>query len=282
MNRYSFSVLLIFFASLANGQSSLLWKVEGKSLKKPSFIFGTIHVIPQKDYFEPKGMMESLEKSDLYVGELNLTDSSAIGIEMMSNMAMKNDTTLDMLLSAKDYKKLDSFFVSKMGMGIELFKSLKPILISTMLLPLTSGEEVTSYEMELLKRANQKGIPMAGLESVSEQMSFIDQLPYTYQAKELMKVMDGDIKDDDFTELIEAYKSQNIDVLAEEIKKQTQSSIAMESILLNDRNKNWVPKIEELIKKQSCFIAVGAGHLGGKEGVINLLKQKGYTVTPIK
>jgi len=282
MNKYSLSALLLLLSSLAQGQSSLLWKVEGKNLKKTSYIFGTIHIIPQKDYFEPVGMVDALEKSELYVGELNLADSSAIGLEMMSNMAMKNDTTLDMLLSPQDYKKLDSFFVSKMGMGIELFKSLKPILISTMLLPLTSGEEVTSYEMELLKKANQKGIPMAGLESVSEQMSFIDQLPYTYQAKELMKVMDGEVKDDDFTVLIDAYKSQNIDVLAEEIKKQTQSSIAMESILLNDRNKNWIPKIEQLIQKQACFIAVGAGHLGGNEGIIKLLRHKGYTLTPMR
>ena len=282
MNKYSLSALLLLLSSLAQGQSSLLWKVDGKNLKKTSYIFGTIHIIPQKDYFEPVGMVEALERSELYVGELNLTDSSAIGLEMMSNMAMKNDTTLDMLLSPQDYKKLDSFFVSKMGMGIELFKSLKPILISTMLLPLTSGEEVTSYEMELLKKANQKGIPMAGLESVSEQMSFIDQLPYSYQAKELMKVMDGEVKDDDFTVLIEAYKSQNIDALAEEIKKQTQSSIAMESILLNDRNKNWIPKIEQLIQKQSCFIAVGAGHLGGNVGIIKLLRQKGYTLTPVR
>lgn len=282
MNKYTFTSFLLLIASFAHSQSSLLWKIEGKNLKKPSYLFGTIHVIPQKDYFEPKGMMESLEKSDLFVGELNLTDSSAIGMEMMTNMAMKNDTTLEMLLSPKEYKKLDSFFVSKMGMGLELFKSFKPILLSTMLLPLTSGEEVTSYEMELLKKANQKGIPMAGLESVSEQMSFIDKLPYTYQAKELMKVMDGDNKDDDFAVLIEAYKSQNIEILAEEIKKQTQSSLAMEGILLNDRNKNWISKIEDLINKQSCFFAVGAGHLGGKEGVINLLKQKGYKLSPIR
>lgn len=282
MNKYTFTSFLLLIASFAHSQSSLLWKIEGKNLKKPSYLFGTIHVIPQKDYFEPKGMMESLEKSDLFVGELNLTDSSAIGMEMMTNMAMKNDTTLEMLLSPKEYKKLDSFFVSKMGMGLELFKSFKPILLSTMLLPLTSGEEVTSYEMELLKKANQKGIPMAGLESISEQMSFIDKLPYTYQAKELMKVMDGDNKDDDFAVLIEAYKSQNIEILAEEIKKQTQSSLAMEGILLNDRNKNWISKIEDLINKQSCFFAVGAGHLGGKEGVINLLKQKGYKLSPIR
>lgn len=282
MNKYTFTSFLLLIATFTHAQSSLLWKIEGKNLKKPSYLFGTIHIIPQKDYFEPKGMMESLEKSDLFVGELNLSDSSAIGMEVMTNMAMKNDTTLDMLLSPKEYKKLDSFFVSKMGMGLELFKSFKPILLSTMLLPLTSGEEVTSYEMELLKKANQKAIPMAGLESVAEQMSFIDKLPYAYQAKELMKVMDGDVKDDDFTVLIEAYKSQNIDLLAEEIKKQTQSSLAMEGILLNDRNKHWIPKIEDLISKQSCFFAVGAGHLGGKEGVINLLKQKGYKLSPIR
>ncbi len=282
MNKYTFTSFLLLIATFTHAQSSLLWKIEGKNLKKPSYLFGTIHIIPQKDYFEPKGMMESLEKSDLFVGELNLSDSSAIGMEVMTNMAMKNDTTLDMLLSPKEYKKLDSFFVSKMGMGLELFKSFKPILLSTMLLPLTSGEEVTSYEMELLKKANQKAIPMAGLESVAEQMSFIDKLPYAYQAKELMKVMDGDVKDDDFTVLIEAYKSQNIDLLAEEIKKQTQSSLAMEGILLNDRNKHWIPKIEDLISKQSCFFAVGAGHLGGIEGVINLLKQKGYKLSPIR
>lgn len=263
-------------------QSSLLWKIEGKNLKKPSYMFGTIHLIPQKDYFEPNGMIEALEKSDLFVGELNLTDSSAIGMEMLNNMTMKDDTTLDMLLSAEEYKKLDSFFVSKMGMGIEMFKAFKPMLLSTMLLPVSTGEEVTSYEMELLKKATAKSIPMIGLESVSEQMSFMDKLPYKYQAKELIKVMEGGDDNDGLDELIRAFKSQDIDLLADEIKKQSDSSAVMETVLLSDRNQKWIPKIEDLIAKQSCFIAVGAGHLGGKQGVINLLKQKGYKLTAVR
>src|SRR5690349_16142189 len=103
MQKFSLSLLLLFLAGIGyTQQSSLLWKIEGKKLKKPSYIFGTIHMIPQRDYFEPKGMVEALESAELFVGELNLTDSAAIGIEMLSNMAMKNDTTLDMLLTAEE------------------------------------------------------------------------------------------------------------------------------------------------------------------------------------
>jgi uncharacterized protein YbaP (TraB family) len=149
-------------------------------------------------------------------------------------------------------------------------------------MPIASSEKVTSYEMELLKKASAKNIPMAGLETVTEQMSFMDQLPYKYQVKELLKVMDEVIDDAGYEELIRVFKEQDIDKLAAEISKQSESAAILETVFLSDRNTKWIPKIEAFIEQQACFIAVGAGHLGGKLGVINLLKEKGYKLTPIR
>lgn len=121
---------------------------------------------------------------------------------------------------------------------------------------------------------------MAGLETLQEQMSFLDALPYTYQAKELVKMLDQDSDDGEFQKMVDIYKTQNLDAMVDMIKEQGESSV-MEDILLNNRNKNWIAKIEKFASEKPTFFAVGAGHLGGPKGIIALLKEQGYSVTPV-
>lgn len=279
--KFTYTLLSLLLGLQTFGQSSsLLWKMEGKDLKKPSYLFGTIHLIPAKDYFEPNGLENAFQQSELLVGEMDMSDMAAMTMEMMSNLTMKNDTTIDMLVTPEEYKKLNDKFVSTMGMGLDFMKTFKPMILSTMMMQGVSSEESKSYELELLEKAKSKGIPMAGLETLKEQMSFLDALPYTYQAKELIKMMDQDQNDGEFQKMVEVYKSQNLDAMVNMVREQGENS-PMENILLNDRNKNWIAKIEKFASEKPTFFAVGAGHLGGPTGVIALLKEKGYKITPV-
>ncbi len=279
--KFTYTLLSLLLGLQSFGQSSsLLWKLEGKDLKKPSFLFGTIHLIPSKDYFEPTGMAEAFQQSDILVGEMDMSDMASMTMEMMSNLTMKGDTTLDMLLTTEEYKKLNDKFVSTLGMGLDFMKTFKPMILSTMMMQGITNGESKSYELELLEKAKTKGIPMAGLETLKEQMSFLDALPYTYQAKELVKMMDQDSDDGEFQKMVDVYKTQNLDAMVSMIKEQGEGS-AMEDILLNNRNKNWIAKIEKFASEKPTFFAVGAGHLGGQKGIIALLKEQGYRVTPV-
>jgi uncharacterized protein YbaP (TraB family) len=84
-----------------------------------------------------------------------------------------------------------------------------------------------------------------------------------------------------FNEMIEVYKTQNIEKLHQLTVSEDSGIANFEDVFLNNRNQSWIPVIEDLIKKQPTFIAVGAAHLGGNKGVISLLKSKGYIVEPV-
>lgn len=278
--RYFTALFALLFTLPSIAQSSLLWKIEGKDIKKPSYLFGTIHLIPASDYFEPKGLDAAFNSCELLVGEMDLSDITGMSLEVMANMQMKGDTTLDMLLTKEEYDKLDKRFLSTLGIGLDFMKSFKPIFLSTMLMTPGEGEETKSYELELMEKAKKKGIKMAGLETLQEQMGFLDVLPYSFQAKELVKMLDVKTDDSDFQKMVQVYKSQNLDELYAIIKGQSEGS-ALEDVLLVKRNKNWIQKIVNIAQTQPSFIAVGAGHLGGENGVIHLLKAQGFKVTPV-
>jgi uncharacterized protein YbaP (TraB family) len=279
--KYTYTLLCLLIGLQAFSQnSSLLWKLEGKNLKKSSYLFGTIHLIPAKDYFVPKGLDEAFNKSELLVGEMDLSDLSSMTMEMMSNLSMKGDTTLDMLLTKEEYTKLNDKFMSSLGIGLDFMKSFKPFIISTMIMSSGTQEDNKSYEMELLEKANKKGMTMAGLETLQEQMAFLDVLPYTYQAKELVKMLDQGSENDEFQKMVEIYKSQNLDSIVAMVKEQGEDG-QMEDILLKNRNKNWIAKIVKFASDKPTFFAVGAAHLGGKNGIIDLLRAEGYKLTPI-
>jgi uncharacterized protein YbaP (TraB family) len=122
---------------------------------------------------------------------------------------------------------------------------------------------------------------ISGLETVEFQVGVFDQIPQKLQLDELGKMLSEDYSQNEFQTMISTYLSEDIFAL-----DQTMNSSGMmadyRSILLDERNKSWIPQIEEAMKSKPVFVAVGAGHLAGEYGVINLLKNAGYTVEPIK
>ncbi len=114
------------------------------------------------------------------------------------------------------------------------------------------------------------------------QAAVFDSIPYEWQAKELLKNIDSlDKYKNEFDTLMLAYKNQQLDIMEKLITKSEFGMDEFEDVLLNRRNANWVEKIGVIMKSKSIFIAVGAGHLVGEKGLINLLKKEGYAVVPL-
>ena len=123
-----------------------------------------------------------------------------------------------------------------------------------------------------------------GLETVAFQASVLDRIPYDKQAKELLNSIDSlEAATKETEEMTRLYKEQDIDQLLEfSLKSEGGSTSDMQDIMIDQRNKNWVEQFPGITKNKSILIAVGAGHLGGKAGVLNLLKEKGYMVRPVQ
>ena len=114
------------------------------------------------------------------------------------------------------------------------------------------------------------------------QMSVFDSIPLEYQAEMLLEtIKSGDTEDDSFKEMVQMYVDQNIDGMITFMSEEEEGIAGFEDVLLYTRNKNWIPVMSEKMKANQYFFAVGAGHLAGKDGVIDLLRTAGYKLTPL-
>jgi len=268
---------------------ALLWKIEGADLQQPSYLFGTIHMIPKEDYFLPSGFDDAFDKSKNVVFEIDLDEMSGMGslMGMLSNLMMNDGTTLEDLLTEQEYKEVSAYF-DDMGIPMFLLSKVKPMFLS-MLAEINmdpadmQSDEVVSYEMEFYERAQKEGKDVGGLETMQYQMSLFDSIPYKDQAKMLVDAVRGTNTDSDmFDQTVEMYKQQNIGAMLGMMDEAPSGDEASyEDILINHRNQNWIPIMSKMMKSGSVFFAVGAGHLAGDQGVINLLKKQGYKVTPV-
>jgi hypothetical protein len=271
--------------SIGQLDNALLWEISGNGLTKPSYLFGTIHIINGADYFLPKETLTSIDKSEKMYFEIDMagmSDMSTI-MGMMDKLFMNDDKTLKDLLSAEDYELVTEYF-SDMGLPIFFLQRIKPLLLSALankdMNPMAMNDgSMKSYEIELNKIAEAKGMPTAGIETIEFQVGIFDKIPYEKQAEMLMSAVKAeDEATGQMDDMIKLYKEQNISGLYKLIQGDKDGLMDFEDELLINRNTAWIPIIEREAKIQPTFIAVGAGHLPGSKGVINLLKEKGYTV----
>ena len=122
------------------------------------------------------------------------------------------------------------------------------------------------------------------METVGEQLAVFDAIPYQEQMNELVITAKDNMQRDktELTEMMAIYKSENVEAMVTFTEK---SPNAMTSkygdVLLKNRNQNWISRITTIAKNKPTFFGVGAAHLGGKEGVIALLRKAGFTVEAV-
>jgi uncharacterized protein YbaP (TraB family) len=275
-------VILVFQAFAGEKEEkSLLWKISGNGLKENSYLFGTIHMICKDQFYMDERIENALASSKVLAMELNMADPNLMA-EMQKLSVNPGFDNIKGEFSPEQASALDKFLTASYGAGLDQLGILKPFVLSSMvmvkMLPCT---EQSSYELFLTEKAKEQSKTVKGLETVAFQMGVFDQIPQKLQIDELGKMVTNPEGMDEFDKLVGAYLDQDLDRLYDLI---TENDMFREygNLLLEDRNKNWIPKIEELVKAQSTFIAVGSGHLGSETGVITLLRKAGYTVEAVK
>lgn len=264
---------------------SILWKIEGNDIKT-SYLFGTIHLIAKEEYFFTKGMQEAFDATEILALEFDIEKAMDLGaqIGLLQKAFMRNDTTLRDLLSDQDYGIVKKHF-DEMGMPLFMLERVKPMFLTIFASEDMMGgdmlEDVKSYELELADMAKAKKMPVKGLETMEYQLSIFDSIPYTAQADMLVASIQTDAEaEQSLDSLIYHYKNQNLQRLDELINADPTTK-KYRRVLLDNRNRNWIPVIQEILPNQSLFIAVGAGHLNGEFGLIQLLRNEGYSLSPI-
>lgn len=280
-------IFLLFIAPFGISQdsltTSLLWEISGKKVKSPAYIFGTMHLIPNEDFLFPETLQQKVKESEVLVMEIG---GVAEQMKIMHMMTLDTGSVFDYFTPPQ----LDSLFeYTEKELGYDeakmrlVFSKMKPFILMQLFTKETFGENPQSYEMSLEKIAKTEELEIIGLETVEEQVSFFDKLSMSDQVNMIMKALrseeDGELET---RKLIDIYLSQNVDEIYNYTVEAGMSSPTFEEDFLNKRNKDWIAPIQKIIRKNKAFIAVGAAHLGGPQGIIKLLKTEGYTLTPVK
>ena len=290
MKKFSFKsvlatamMVILVFQAFANDkeEKSLLWKISGNGLEESSYLFGTIHMICKDKFYMDEKIENALASSKVLAMELNMTDPNLMA-EMQQLSVNPGFANIKGEFTPEQASSLDKFLTESYGAGLDQLGILKPFVLSSMVLvKMLPCTEQSSYEMFFTEKAKTQEKTVKGLETVAFQMGVFDKIPQKLQIEELGKMMTNPDSMEEFDKLVGAYLQQDTEKLYDII---TDNEMFKEygDLLLEDRNKNWIPKIEEMVKEQSTFIAVGSGHLGSETGVIALLRKAGYTVEAVK
>lgn len=268
-------------------EKSLVWQISGNGLKKPSYLYGTIHLIPKNEFVFPPAAREGLDKVQRVTFEIDMKEMTNFRtqIGLMTKAFMAGGKTLKDLLPAEDYAFVKEKMTEK-GLPGGMFERMKPMFLSTLFSTDEGGgtttSSMTSVEMELYNMARRRKLESAGLETAAYQMAIFDSIPYEAQAKMLVESLrstEGAAGgEDELAKMLKLYRDQDINAMQTMIGDADSGIGGYEDILLKNRNRNWIPVMSRMMREKPSLFAVGAGHLGGESGVVALLRKEGYKV----
>ncbi|MBC5992849.1 TraB/GumN family protein [Pontibacter cellulosilyticus] len=261
----------------------MLWEISGNGLKSPSYIFGTIHALCPDEFNVPQAVEKKLKQTEQLSLEVDM-DAPNFMAELMQSATLPEGKTLSTLLKAEDYKLLATHLATTLQLDLKMFDNMKPFMLQSLLLSQLTDCKAVSYEQRLMELAHAQGKEVIGVETVREQLAAMDKLPQELQTDMLVKtVKDIPAARASYLEMVELYLAQDLDGLARITKEDLSEEEykLYEDAFLIARNLRWIPAMEREARAKSTFFAVGAGHLTGPKGVLELLRQRGYILKPV-
>ena len=280
MKRTLISVFALFLAVTVFAQeNTLLWKISGKGLKKESYLFGTLHMACAEDFKMEDKVKVAAGKVDGLVLEVDLENP-----DNLANIQNLMKPIPDFFKDFDPKKKavIDSVMKSK-NLPVEIFDQVPPVVVLSLLsmqsFACSDPTNIKMMEMELKKLAELKDKPVAELETPEFQINLLNSL---FRAEDLYNYLkDSDSQVGATKKLVAAYFSENIKDIEKLSEDMDFLSPEGHDKLLKERNNAWMEKLPTILNEKPLLVAVGAAHLVGEKGLINLLKKQGYKVTPV-
>lgn len=260
-----------------------VWSVQRDG--RTSWLVGSLHVLTKDAYPLPGSMDKAFEQARTLMEETDVNELSSpdmVGIVATKGL-FTNGQTLESVLSRDAYAQLAQR-VTTTGLPIEMVKMMRPWMVELTL----SGLELqrAGFDPELgidvhyRRKAAQNGMALNMLETAAEQIDYLAGLPLDVQVSQLQQTLtEGDAELREVREIAAAWRAGDTAAIERLLLKGMKESPAYYQSLVVDRNRRWIPRIESCLSTGSCFIVVGAAHMVGSDGLIAMLKQKGYTIT---
>ncbi len=263
-------------------QRNMLWRVQtGTSVV---YLLGSVHALPKSMYPLPSPIERAFDSSDRVVFELNLDSLDQLGSSMaiMMKGVYMDGRTLKDGVSKATYAKLKKR-VKQLGLEMSMFNLLKPWMAAFMLMGtgMQQGGMQAEYGIDFYfhKKAGEQRKPVAGLETVDDQISVFSELPDKAQEQFLRQMLDAKQSTNELDIILKSWRSGDLTILEKLLSQYVKSDSILYEGLVFRRNRNWIPQIESYLKgTERYLVVVGALHLVGPGGVVDLLRQRGYTV----
>ena len=287
MKRLILAVLLPFFAaaSLAHdeGHPVTLWQVDGK--KNSVYLLGSIHLLREEDHPLPAVIDRAYEDAEVIVMELDMDDLDAAYTQAAFNRAgvMTDGTTLADLMGKKLYATAEKA-AAVIDIPLDMLAQSEPWLaamtIELMMLYRIGFNPMLGVEMTMVQRATADGKPIEGLETVDEQLAFLDGLPLEAQREMLLQTLDQSASlHESIDDMIDAWHRGDTAALEDELLGSIEAQPELHEALLVRRNSRWVETIQAwLDDDRDYLVVVGALHLVGEDGVPALLADRGIGI----
>ncbi|MBR5551992.1 MAG: TraB/GumN family protein [Muribaculaceae bacterium] len=276
-----------------SGNAQIFYKVSGNGCKGDSYVMGTHHLAPISIIDSIKGFNAAINSVDAVYGEIEHSEmnSPATQQKMMMAAMAPADSTLSKIFTKEQFDSIDNVMKKYSGgqATLNMLEPMKPMLVGQQLTILMNLQVIPNFNpMQLLDShvqtlGAQAGKGTFGLENIDFQINVLFGDPISKQAEDLLETIRKEEKMKSFSlNLYNAYMIQDIEKVRQlMIDPDLGLEPEDEAKMLTNRNVNWVNQLKTILPQKSVFVCVGAGHLPGENGVLNLLRQAGYTITPV-
>lgn len=260
---------------MKSSKQNLLWRLSHPAAFSDSFLFGTMHVRDRRAFGDLDLVHEAIEHCAAFAAETDLNQFGAFAD--FRAFQLPDGKTLDQLLPAKKYEKLRKIIRKAMQVDIEQLKHFQPIIIANLIdESLLMKDMPFALDQHLWRYAEEHGKTTQGIETPTEQMQILLNIPLDYQLQTLLAIGRQPGKHRQaLRKAAEWYEQGRIDKLYQATKR---SLHGLRRLMLYDRNKRMARRIAAAMEAQSTFAAIGAAHLWGEKGVLKLLKDAGFSV----
>jgi uncharacterized protein YbaP (TraB family) len=279
----TFVTLLLHFIVIGqNTAHTLLWRISGKGLAEPSYLFGTMHLTDKKVFHLGDSLYKALENTHGFAAEL---DMNRLGMQMVNKlMKDKEEAAATESIKIKDAVSPELWEMYKEPLQEKFFKSADKLTLddldemeaSLQTEIFRKGEMQTFLDAYLFGIARKQGKWVGGLEDLADQMEHLNS--DDVEEKIQMALFDDKYYRNEVDRLIKIYLSQQLDSI--DVLYNEEQSGKKDHIMIK-RNLKMARMMDSLTTVRSTFFAVGAAHLPGDSGVISLLRSRGFTVSPV-
>lgn len=281
-------ISLLVISLAANAQeykkNAILWEISGNGLQSTSYIMAILKFVPESEFMMPPVVIERLKSCKILSTE-TLLDHHAKH-ELNKAAHLDHHESLKDYLSKEEFGQLEKLFHDKLGVSklkFELvYAKFKPVMLSTTITRLAQTEKVRYYELELLQQAESNGLITLGLETVEREVAALEKFALEDQIHSLKQTINNfDEQIEDYKKVVNYYKQGDLHNTLEYTLHPVEGNRNFKKYFIEERNKEWLPKMAGYMNQAPTFFAIGASHLADDIGVLKLLMDKGYTITPV-